>query len=208
GGGGRGRGAHRRGAALRRGADEGGGRGGQGGGAGHPGDARRLAHGAARPPGAAGEGGGAGGRGARTGVSVRAPARGESGVRRGAGGVAREARRRRAPLRAGPPARGHLPLQAHARAGRGVRLAAQEPALVVTKGAASPEVAEAYARARALSEGRGEPMQLLGLLLVLCGSTLDRAGPAAAQPLADQALAAAERAGLAPAQVFAHLMQA
>src|SRR5439155_17806053 len=81
-----------------------------------------------RPPGAGSKGGRAGGRGAWTAVFVRAPARGASGVRRGAGGVAREARRRGAPLRAGPPARVELPLQAHARAGRGIRVTPQEPA--------------------------------------------------------------------------------
>ena len=79
---------------------------------------------------------------------------------------------------------------------------------MVAKGHGSPEVAEAYARARALGENLGEPLQVELLLIGLWTSALGRDGPAAAQPLADQALAAAERAGYAPARVWAHHAQA
>src|SRR5207245_3813164 len=93
----------------------------------HSGDARRLAHGAARPAGTPGKGGGAGRGGIRTGVRLRAPARGTSGPRRGARGSAREAGRGRALLRAGYSARVYVLLQTRPPAGRGIRLAPPEP---------------------------------------------------------------------------------
>src|SRR5439155_10909405 len=77
-----------------------------------------------------------------------------------------------------------------------------------TKGFGSPEAADAYARVGALGGGLGEPLQVVGLPMGLCMSALTREGPAAARPLADQALAAAEREGVAPLRVWAQLAQA
>jgi class 3 adenylate cyclase len=80
-------------------------------------------------------------------------------------------------------------------------------ALVVAKGYASPEVATAFARARALSKRMAEPAGLL-LLLGLWASSVTREGPAAARRYADEVLAAAESAGLSAFDVWAYMAQA
>src|SRR6266581_1253238 len=81
-------------------------------------------------------------------------------------------------------------------------------ALTVTQAFASPEAAEAFARARVLSAKLGDPVQVVLLLFGLHRSAITRDGPQAAQPLADQALAAAEQAGRPPLLVVAHHAQA
>src|SRR5206468_1642852 len=70
-------------------------------------------------------------------------------------------------------------------------------ALMVTQAFASPEAAQAFARARVLSAKLDDPVQVVLLLYGLFSSVRTRDGPQAAQPLADQALAAAEQAGRA-----------
>ena len=122
-------GAHRRGAAVRGGADQGGGRGGGGGGhARDPDHVDRFADGTPGPARVGGEGGGAGGGGVRPGVQFRAGAGGASDARHGVGGRARKAGGCGADARPRAGARGNLYVQARAGAGRGVRVAAQEPA--------------------------------------------------------------------------------
>jgi class 3 adenylate cyclase len=79
-------------------------------------------------------------------------------------------------------------------------------ALTVTKGY-GPEMAAAFAQAQALGEVAATPSEAALLLVGLWGPTLSTQGPAVAAPLAARALAAAERAGLAPGLVWAHLAQ-
>jgi hypothetical protein len=81
-------------------------------------------------------------------------------------------------------------------------------ALMVTKGYAAADTAAAYARAQAVGERVADPVQLVLLLMGLWAARNNTDGPLAAQPLADQALVAAERSGLAPVQVWAHFAQA
>src|SRR5436309_2905621 len=81
-------------------------------------------------------------------------------------------------------------------------------ALMVTQAFASPEAAQAFARARVLSAKLDDPVQVVLLLYGLFSSVRTRDGPQAAQPLADQALAAAEQAGRPPLLVVAHHAQA
>jgi predicted ATPase len=76
--------------------------------------------------------------------------------------------------------------------------------LQITKGWSAPEAGAAYARARFLAERAVDPVQMALVLLGQCAAAINREGPQAAQLLADQGLAAAERAGLAPVQVWAH----
>jgi class 3 adenylate cyclase/tetratricopeptide (TPR) repeat protein len=81
-------------------------------------------------------------------------------------------------------------------------------ALMVTKGYGLPEIVEAFARARVLSAKLGEPAEVVVILQGLTVSVMCRDGPQAAQPLADQALAAAEQANRPSLQVLAHFTQA
>ena len=81
-------------------------------------------------------------------------------------------------------------------------------ALMVTQAFASPEAAEALARARVLGAKLGDPVQVVLLLVGLTTSVCTRDGSQAAQPLADQALAAAEQTGRPPLLVLAHHAQA
>src|SRR5262249_50203920 len=62
----------------------------------------------------------------------------------------------------------------------------------------------AFARARVLGANLGDPAQVVLLLFNLMVSALTRDGPQAAQPLADQALVAAEQAGRPSLLVLAH----
>jgi tetratricopeptide (TPR) repeat protein len=79
--------------------------------------------------------------------------------------------------------------------------------LMLTRGYSAPEVEQAYRRAQVLSEGLGDPSQVVTLLMGLWLSAYGRRGPAAAQPLADQVLTAVERAGLDELTVWPCLAQ-
>ena len=68
-------------------------------------------------------------------------------------------------------------------------------------------MADAYARARALGDSIADPMRLIPVLLGLWASAISREGPTAAQPLADQMLAVAERTASEPALLWAHIAQ-
>jgi class 3 adenylate cyclase len=80
-------------------------------------------------------------------------------------------------------------------------------ALMMTKAFASPEAAGALARASVLSPKLGDPGQAVLLACGLTASAIYRDGPRAAQPLADQALAAAEQVGRPSLLVLAHNAQ-
>jgi class 3 adenylate cyclase/tetratricopeptide (TPR) repeat protein len=80
-------------------------------------------------------------------------------------------------------------------------------ALGVVEGYGSSAAAEVLERARALGEGLGNPIQVVMLIGGLWVTAIIQKGPLAGQPLADQALAAAERSGIAPAQVWPHFQQ-
>ena len=80
-------------------------------------------------------------------------------------------------------------------------------ALMMTQAFASPEVAEALARARVLGAKLRDPGQVVLLLCSLTASAIYRDGPGAAQALADQALAVAEQAGRSSLLVLAHNAQ-
>ena len=80
-------------------------------------------------------------------------------------------------------------------------------ALMLTQAFASPEVVEALARARVLSATFGDPRQVAVLLGSLTVSAMYRDGPEAGRPLADEALAAAERTGRPSLLLFAHTLQ-
>src|SRR5262249_8835498 len=75
--------------------------------------------------------------------------------------------------------------------------------LVATKGYSSPEVAEAFARARALAEQLGDTEQLLFVLVGLWASYWDRGEVHTAQALADEILRLAERDGVPAAFAWA-----
>ena len=79
-------------------------------------------------------------------------------------------------------------------------------ALAMTKFAA-PETAAAWERARVLGERVTDSTQGVFLLMGLWGPALTSEGPAAAWPLAEQVLAAAERAALQPLEAWAHFAQ-
>src|SRR5207247_3509700 len=76
--------------------------------------------------------------------------------------------------------------------------------LVATKGYASPEAAQAFARARALGEQLGDTAQLLHVLVGLWTSSLTRGELQAAQVLADEILRLAESNGGSAALVWGH----
>jgi class 3 adenylate cyclase/tetratricopeptide (TPR) repeat protein len=76
--------------------------------------------------------------------------------------------------------------------------------LMATKGYAAKEVQEAYKRARELGEQLGDPAQLLFALMGVWVSNLTRNELAAAQAVADQILAAAERDGGPALMVWGH----
>jgi class 3 adenylate cyclase len=80
-------------------------------------------------------------------------------------------------------------------------------ALVITKGYSSPEATGANARARALEENIQDPGQSSLILVSLSIAALSSEGPTAARPLADQALAAAERGRSHLGLVWSHLAQ-
>ena len=80
-------------------------------------------------------------------------------------------------------------------------------ALIVVQGYGSSAAAEALERAHALGEGLGNPIQVVLLIGGLWVTAIIQKGPLAGQPLADQALAAAERSGIVPAQVWPHFQQ-
>ncbi|MBI4518977.1 MAG: AAA family ATPase [Deltaproteobacteria bacterium] len=80
-------------------------------------------------------------------------------------------------------------------------------ALLVTKGYAAPETAAAFARAKAVGESLGDPVQTFVFLMGLFATTNTRDGPAISRELADQAMAAAEHSGLVALRVWAHFAQ-
>ena len=80
-------------------------------------------------------------------------------------------------------------------------------ALFVTKGWASREGAEAFARVRELSEQLGDTQQILLVLLGLWVSAYTRGEARAAQELADQMLRVAERDSTPGTLVWAHVAQ-
>src|SRR5438876_3919859 len=77
--------------------------------------------------------------------------------------------------------------------------------LIATNGYASPEAAQAFARARALGEQLGDTTQLLHVLVGLWTSSLTRGELQAAQVLADEMLRLAESNGGPAALVGGHL---
>jgi len=79
--------------------------------------------------------------------------------------------------------------------------------LLVAKGYSAPEAAAALARARELGERMADPGPVSALLMGLWSATLNSEGPRAAQPLADQVLLVAERAGSRPIRTWAHFAQ-
>jgi class 3 adenylate cyclase len=79
-------------------------------------------------------------------------------------------------------------------------------ALTIAKGWSAPETTAAFARAQELGE-RADPGSASALLMGLWSATVNSEGPRAAEPLADQVLLAAERAGSLPMRTWAHFAQ-
>jgi len=79
--------------------------------------------------------------------------------------------------------------------------------LLMTRGYSSTEATEAYARARALGKRLDDPAQLLLVLFGLFVLALTRGEILAAQALADELFAVAERDGRRAARVWAHYAQ-
>jgi class 3 adenylate cyclase len=78
--------------------------------------------------------------------------------------------------------------------------------LVSTRGYGAPETAAAFARGREIGERVGSPDQLAFLVTGLAAATLHDTGPETARPLAEQAVALAERANQAPLLTLAYLV--
>jgi hypothetical protein len=81
-------------------------------------------------------------------------------------------------------------------------------ALALRRGYSAPETEAAWARARASARNIADPLQLCALLGGAWLVTLAREGPGPARPLADELLAAAERAGSPWYVAWGHLAQA
>jgi class 3 adenylate cyclase/tetratricopeptide (TPR) repeat protein len=78
-------------------------------------------------------------------------------------------------------------------------------ALAATKGYGAPDVTDAFARARELAREVGDPRELLSVLFGLWSSIAGQGEFGVARELADELLAAAERAGMQAEMVWGYL---